>query len=174
MARGQAQKRNRSQAACRSSTAGMRVSNLSCSARLSSSCRCTNASLPSGVPKTRGPCWSGRRDQSPVHATASESPCAFLETRKAFDVAWRDGAGVQGGEWHLIDDLIADRIATVRVCCLLSELWDVDEGIGQGAVYFVLASAINRACRGASCRASSSSALCVKILLSADDIVIRQ
>ena len=75
MARGQAQKRNRSQAACRSSTAGMRVSNLSCSARLSSSCRCTNASLPSGVPKTRRPCWSGRRDQSPVQTTASESPC---------------------------------------------------------------------------------------------------
>ena len=54
----------RSQAACRSSTAGMRMRSLSCSARSSSSSLCTNASLPSGVPETRRPCWSGRRDQS--------------------------------------------------------------------------------------------------------------
>ena len=41
---------------------------------------------------------------------------SFLDIRKAFDVAWRDGAllrlfraGVQGADCHLIDDLISDR-----------------------------------------------------------------
>ena len=70
------------------------------------------------------------------------------------------------------DDLISDHTAAVGVSSLLSEDWDVDEDIGQGAVLggFLfnvlvngLASAIKRACRGASCRASGSSALHVKI-----------
>ena len=66
---------------------------------------------------------------------------SFLDIRKAFDVAWRDGAllrlfrtGVQGADCHQIDDLISDRTAAVRVASLLSDNWDVDDGIGQGTV----------------------------------------
>ena len=49
---------------------------------------------------------------------SSTTFCAFLDIRKALDVAWRDGAllrlfraGVQGSDWHLSDDLISDRTA---------------------------------------------------------------
>ena len=81
----------------------------------------------------------------------------------------------KGGDWHLIDDLISDRSAAVRVASLVFDNWDVDDGIGQGAVLsgFVLinglASAIKRACRGASCHASDSRVPYVKVLLYADD-----
>ena len=47
--------------------------------------------------------------------------CAFMDVRKAFDVAWRDGAmlclhrtGVQGGLWHLLDNEISSRTLPCR------------------------------------------------------------
>ena len=68
--------------------------------------------------------------------------CAFLDIRKAFDVAWKDGAllrlhraGVQDGLWHFLsDDLISDRTASARIQSTMSDDWDVEHGIGQGAV----------------------------------------
>ena len=115
--------------------------------------------------------------------------CAFLDIRKAFDVAWKDGAllrlhraGVQDGLWHLIDDLISDRTASARIQSTMSDDWDVEHGIGQGAVLsgFLfnilingLAAAIKRACHGATCTADNdSNNFTVQVLLYADDIVI--
>ena len=34
----------------------------------------------------------------------------------------------RGGDWHLIDDLISDRSAAVRVASLVFDNWDVDDG----------------------------------------------
>ena len=93
--------------------------------------------------------------------------CAFVDIRKAFDVAWKDGAmlrlhraGVQNGLRHLIDDMVSDRTATVQVSSLASCAWDVENGIGQGSVLsgFLfnvlingLATDIKRACNGVTC-----------------------
>ena len=90
--------------------------------------------------------------------------CAFLDIRNAFDVAWRDGAllklhraGIPLRLWHLVDDMVTDRTATVRIGACFSEPWDVESGIGQGAVLseFLfnilingLAAAIKRVCPG--------------------------
>jgi len=64
LARGHAQQRRMSQAACRSSIAGVRPSKQSCSARLSERSLWTNASGRSGVPIMMMPCWVLR--QGPV------------------------------------------------------------------------------------------------------------
>ena len=113
--------------------------------------------------------------------------CAFLDIRKAFDVAWRDGAmlrlhkaGVSHDLWHLIDDLTSDRSAAVRLDSQFSDTWDVEDGVGQGAVLsgFLfnilingLATAIKRACNGVSCGLLGEN-VAVKLLLYADDIVV--
>ena len=62
----------------------------------------------------------------------SRTFCAFLDIRKAFDVAWRDGAllrlhraGVSGRPWHLIDDFVSDRTAAVRIAASVSEQWEL-------------------------------------------------
>ena len=115
--------------------------------------------------------------------------CAFLDIRKAFDVAWKDGAllrlhraGIQDGLWHLIDDVISDRTAAARIHSTLSDNWEVEHGIGLGAVLsgFLfsllinsLAAAIKRACHGANCTADGAgNDLTVQVLLYADDVVI--
>jgi hypothetical protein len=113
--------------------------------------------------------------------------CAFLDLRKAFDVAWRDAAllrlwraGVGGGLWHLIDDFVTGRSASVRVASFSSDAWDVDDGLGQGAVLSGLlfnvlinglAAAIRRACNGVRAGSCGNAPL-VKLFMYADDVVI--
>ena len=113
--------------------------------------------------------------------------CAFLDIRKTFDVAWRDGAmlrlfraGVSGGLWHLIDDLVSHRTAAVRVSSRFSDSWDVENGIGQGAILsgFLfnvlvtgLAAEIRRVCNGVTC-AGRAGSMQVQLLMYADDVVI--
>ena len=115
--------------------------------------------------------------------------CAFLDIRQVFDIAWKDGAllrlhraGVQDGLWHLIDDLISDRTASAQIQSTMSDAWDVEHGVGQGAVlsgclFNILingiAAAIKRACHGATCTADNDSCcFTVQNFLCADDIVI--
>ena len=66
--------------------------------------------------------------------------CAFLDNRKAFDVAWRDGAllkghraGIPAESWHLVDDFVTNRSAAARAGSYFSETWAVETGVGQGA-----------------------------------------
>ena len=117
----------------------------------------------------------------------SRTFCAFLDFRKAFDVAWRDGAllklyraGIPIHLWHLVDDLVSDRTAAVRIGSCASDSWDVESGVGQGAVLsgFLfnllingLAAVIKRACGGVSC-GPDRGAPRLQVLLYADDIVI--
>ena len=117
----------------------------------------------------------------------SRTFCAFLHIRKTFDVVWRGGAllklhraGIPISLWHLVDDIITDRPATVRIGACFSEPWDVESGIGQEAVLsgFLfdilingLAAAIRRVCPGVAC-GSDSNAPRIQPLLYADDLVI--
>ena len=117
----------------------------------------------------------------------SRTFCAFLDIRKAFDVAWRGGAllnlhraGIPLSLWHLVDDIVTDRTAAVRIGACFSKPWDVESGIGQGAVLsgFLfniltngLAAAIKRVCSGVAC-GSDSNAQRIPLLLYADDHVI--
>ena len=117
----------------------------------------------------------------------SRTYCAFLDIRKAFDAAWREGslvrlwrAGLPPNLWHLVDDFISGRTASVRVASATSDQWDVENGLGQGAVLsgFLfnilingLAAGIKRVChgvRGGSCPDAPQ----LQILMYADDIVI--
>ena len=43
-------------------------------------------------------------------------------------------AGVKGGLRHLIDDFVSHCTAAVWVSLVMSDSWDVENGIGQGAV----------------------------------------
>ena len=48
---------------------------------------------------------------------------------------WRlHRAGVQGGLWFFVDDLVCNRTAAVRMAECTSDPWDVENSIGQGAV----------------------------------------
>ena len=56
--------------------------------------------------------------------------CAFVGARKAFDVAWRDAvllnrapAGVSGGLWSVVADLVTDTTARVSVNGSFSAFW---------------------------------------------------
>ena len=109
--------------------------------------------------------------------------CAFLGIRKA----WSDAAmlrlrraGVTDDLWHLVDDFVTNRTAAIRMGSHTSDHWEVEDGMGQGAVLsgFLfsilinrLAAAIKRACNGVSCDSDDNS-LRVKVLLYADDVVI--
>ena len=113
--------------------------------------------------------------------------CAFLDIRKAFDVAWRDAAllrlhkaGVVGQMWALIHDMVSNRTAEVRIDCHYSDSWDVEDGIGQGAVLSGLlfnllinglAAAVRRACPGVRL-GRSPVATRVPLLMYADDVAI--
>ena len=90
--------------------------------------------------------------------------CAFLDIRKAFDIAWRDGAslrlhsaGVSNDVRRLIGNLISDRSPGVRVALQFSDTWDVEDDAGQrtvlgGFLFHILtngrAAAIRRARNG--------------------------
>ena len=83
-----------------------------------------------------------------------ETFCAFLDIRRAFDVAWRDAAmlrlhraGVSDDMWYPIDDIISNRTAAVRIQWHASDLWDVGDGIGHGAMLSGLLITIKRACK---------------------------
>ena len=89
-------------------------------------------------------------------------------------------AGVTDDLWHLVDDFVTNRTAAIRMGSHTSDHWEVEDGIGQGAVLsgFLfnilingLAAAIKRACNGVSCDSDDNS-LRVKVLLYADDVVI--
>ena len=61
--------------------------------------------------------------------------CAFVDVRKAFDVAWRDAVllklasfGVTGGLWSVIADLITNTTARVSVNGSFSEPWSEQAG----------------------------------------------
>ena len=80
----------------------------------------------------------------------------------------------------IVDDFVTDRTAAVCIGSCFSEVWDVETGVGQGAVLsgFLfnllingLAAAVKRACRGVAC-GPGPDAPRVQILLYADDIVI--
>ena len=121
-----------------------------------------------------------------VYAKTLELSAPSLTSAK-LDVAWRDGAllklyraGIPIHLWHLVDDLVSDRTAAVRIGSCASDSWDVESGVGQGAVLsgFLfnllingLAAAIKRACRGVSC-GPDRGAPRLQVLLYADDIVI--
>ena len=56
-------------------------------------------------------------------------------------MAWRDAAllklhraGIPMSLWHLVDDLVTDWTAAVRIGSSFSDSWDVETGIGQGVV----------------------------------------
>ena len=106
----------------------------------------------------------------------SRTFCAFLDLRKAFDIAWRDGAlliraGIPIHLWHLVDDLVSDRTAAVRIGSCAFDSWDVESGVGQGAVLsgFLFNLLINGL---AAPRRAAPTGLVWSCLLYADDIVI--
>ena len=116
----------------------------------------------------------------------SRTFCAFLDIRKAFDVAWREGAllkphraGISAGLWHLVIDFVSDR-AAVRIDDRFPESWDVAAKVVQGAVLssfffdvliYGLATAIKRAYVGVACGPGPNAPL-VHVLLHANDVVI--
>ena len=65
-------------------------------------------------------------------------PCAFVDIRKAFEVAWCDGAngalwklhsawGRNFSQlWHLVDDFVTNRLAAARIGSYFPEPWDVE------------------------------------------------
>ena len=62
--------------------------------------------------------------------------CAFVDIRKAFDVAWRDGvllrlhrAGVAGAAWAVIDDFLASPCAAAFINDRMSRTWDDENGV---------------------------------------------
>ena len=112
---------------------------------------------------------------------------AFVDVRKAYDIAWRDAAlarlhraGVQGRIWLLLDDLCASPSSQVRIDGCFSASWENAEGVRQGSVLSPLlfnvlfngvAAAVRRACPGVRL-GPDLDAPRVSLLLYADDIVI--
>ena len=112
---------------------------------------------------------------------------AFVDVRKAFDVAWRDAvlvklaeAGVTGSTWRVLDDLLSGTSARVLVNGMMSESWDENAGVRQGNVlgpllFNILFDGISTAVR-ASCPGVAlgrdSAAPRVTLLLYADDLVV--
>ena len=67
--------------------------------------------------------------------------CAFVDVRKAFDVAWRNAvlvklaeSGIASSMWKVLDDLFTDTSARVVVNGLLSQPWAETAGVRQGSV----------------------------------------
>eukprot|EP00439_Symbiodinium_sp_Y106_P028743 s4698_g3.t1 len=113
--------------------------------------------------------------------------CAFVDVRKAFDVAWRDAVllqlaavGVAGSTWRVLDDLLGATCARVLVNGVLSEPWDERAGVRQGSVlgpllfnilFDGISAAVRAACRGVSL-GRGPRAPRVTLLLYADDLVV--
>ena len=113
--------------------------------------------------------------------------CAFVDVRKAFDVAWRDAVlvrlaetGVSGSMWSVIADLLCETTARVRVNGLTSQPWTETAGVRQGSVlgpllfnilFNGIADAVRAVCPGVAL-GPGPSAPRVTLLLYADDLVI--
>ena len=111
--------------------------------------------------------------------------CAFLDLRKAYDVAWRSGvlfrlhqAGVRGRTWLLFHALLSGTCAHARINGRASPTWFSPNGVPQGSVLSPIlfnllvdsvADAVRRVNPGVFLPGSS---VAVSILLYADDIVI--
>ena len=112
--------------------------------------------------------------------------CAFVDVRKAFDVAWRDAvlvklaeSGITGSTWNVLDDLLTGTSAKVFVNGALSEPWAEAAGVRQGNVlgpllfnvlFNGIASAVRGACPGVALGGPGSPR--VTLLLYADDLVV--
>ena len=113
--------------------------------------------------------------------------CAFVDVRKAFDIAWRDAVllklvemGVAGGTWAVIADLLTDTTARAVVNGSASSPWTENAGVRQGSVlgpllfnilFNGLAAAVRAACPGVAL-SNDGHAPRVTILMYADDVVI--
>ena len=113
--------------------------------------------------------------------------CAFVDVRKAFDVAWRDAVrvqlaalGVTGSTWRVLDDLLGATSARVLVHGTLSEPWDERAGVRQGSVlgpllfnilFDGISAAVRAACPGVPL-GRGPRAPRVTLLLYADDLVV--
>ena len=113
--------------------------------------------------------------------------CAFVDVRKAFDVAWRDtvlvklaAAGVTGSLWPVIADPLSNTTARASVNGSLSEPWSELAGVRQGSVlgpvlfnllFDSVAEAVRAACPGVKL-GNGPRAPRVTLLLYADDLVI--
>ena len=112
--------------------------------------------------------------------------CAFVDVRKAFDVAWRDAVkvrladlGVTGSTWKVLDDLLTDTSARVAVNGSMSQPWSETAGVRQGSVlgpllfnilFDSISAAVRAACPGVALGGSGS--LRLTLLLYADDLVV--
>ena len=113
--------------------------------------------------------------------------CAFVDVRKAFDVAWRDAvlvklavAGVAGSTWRVLDDFLSSTSARVLVNGHLSEPWTESAGVRQGSVlgpllfnilFDGISEAVRAACPGVAF-GRDIHAPRVTVLLYADDLVV--
>ena len=66
---------------------------------------------------------------------------AFLDFRKAFDSVWRDGLlsmawdiGIRGKVWNILDKLYHNVKCNVRFGDIVTDFFDIDEGVKQGCV----------------------------------------
>ena len=113
--------------------------------------------------------------------------CAFIDIRKAFDTSWVNGAlcrlhraGIQGGMWRLVADMVTNTSSRVRAYGGFSAEWS-DGGLAQGRVLSPLlfnilinslAADVRRACQGVHLDPHSPSSPQLTVLLYADDLVI--
>ena len=112
--------------------------------------------------------------------------CAFVDVRKAFDVAWRNAVlvklaelGITGATWRVLDDLLTDTSARVVVNGLLSQPWAETAGVRQGSVlgpllftilFNSISTSVRRACPGVTLGGPGTPK--VTLLLYADDLVV--
>jgi hypothetical protein len=66
---------------------------------------------------------------------------AFLDFRKAFDTVWRDGLlsvawniGIRGKIWNILDSLYNNVFCNVKFGDIVTDYFEVDEGLKQGCV----------------------------------------
>lgn len=66
---------------------------------------------------------------------------AFLDFRKAFDTVWREGLlsvawniGIRGKVWNILDKLYNNVQCNVKFGDIVTDFFDIDEGVKQGCV----------------------------------------